>query len=31
VIKDVLANGSVRAAKRAQQTLVEVQQAMGLA
>ena len=31
VIKDVLANGSDRAAKRAQQTLGEVQQAMGLA
>jgi tryptophanyl-tRNA synthetase len=31
VIKDVLANGGVRAAKRAQQTLIEVQQAMGLA
>jgi tryptophanyl-tRNA synthetase len=31
VIKDVLANGSTRAAKRAQQTLEEVQLAMGLA
>ena len=31
VIKDVLANGSIRAAKRAQETLVEVQRAMGLA
>jgi len=31
VVKDVLANGSIRAAKRAQQTLLEVQQAMGLA
>ena len=31
VIKDVLANGSARAAKRAQQTLEEVQLAMGLA
>jgi tryptophanyl-tRNA synthetase len=31
VIKDVLANGSVRATKRAQQTLEEVQTAMGLA
>jgi tryptophanyl-tRNA synthetase len=31
VIRDVLANGSVRAAKRAQQTLQEVQIAMGLA
>jgi tryptophanyl-tRNA synthetase len=31
VVKDVLANGGVRAAKRAQQTLVEVQKAMGLA
>jgi tryptophanyl-tRNA synthetase len=31
VIKDVLANGSTRATKRAQQTLEEVQLAMGLA
>jgi tryptophanyl-tRNA synthetase len=31
VIKDVLANGCTRAAKRAQQTLEEVQLAMGLA
>ena len=30
VIRDVLTNGSVRATKRAQQTLVEVQRAMGL-
>jgi len=31
VIKDVLANGGARAAKRAQETLHEVQLAMGLA
>lgn len=31
VVKDVLANGCVRATKRAQQTLDEVQHAMGLA
>ena len=31
VIDDVLANGKTRASKRAQQTLDEVQQAMGLA